>query len=525
MSAVSSWKRVPLRCAVALALGSFASMSANPATAFASAVDVGIGPPGAVATDARGNVYFSSPNLVLKLDSAGRLTRVAGNGTPGYSGDGGLAANALLNNMPFDSYPEEARDPIDFSALIGGLAVDTSGNLYISDAYNNRVRKISPGGIITTMAGSGGFYGFGGDPGDGGQATQAQISWPQGVAVDGTDTVYVASVYGMVRKITPDGLISSLTYPNCGPGYLGPGVCVPEGIALSSDGAVYVADGYCRVRKIGRDGTTITVAGDDTDPDGHGFAFTCGHTRDTGPATKAALAWPYGVAVDKNGNLVIADTSNHCIRTVDAAGNIATVAGTCGVPGFSGDGGIATNALLDKPYSVAADSSGNLFIADTFNQRIRRVAADGTITTVVGNGGAISLDLPVESIAIGPGFTGSWYDPAQSGHGLFVEVLSDNRLYAAWFAFDPAGTQQAWFSGVGTYSGNTATITDVQQPTGGRWIPNFDPNSIVRIPWGTLSFTFTDCNHGQVEFTSVAGYGTGSMTLARLTQPAGVTCP
>jgi hypothetical protein len=106
-----------------------------------------------------------------------------------------------------------------------------------------------------------------------------------------------------------------------------------------------------------------------------------------------------------------------------------------------------------------------------------------------------------------------------------LEVLSDQRLLALWFAFNPQGNQQAWFGGVGTYSGNIATITDVALPTGGRWIPNFDPNTIARNPWGTLTFTFSDCNHGKVDFTSVRGYGSGSMNLTRLTLPAGLTCP
>jgi len=126
---------------------------------------------------------------------------------------------------------------------------------------------------------------------------------------------------------------------------------------------------------------------------------------------------------------------------------------------------------------------------------------------------------------IGAGFTGAWYDPAQSGHGLFVEVLPDNRMFVGWFTFNPAGTEQAWFVGVGTYNGNAATITPVSLPTGGRWIPNFNPNQIINNFWGTLTFTFTDCNHGKVDFNSVLGYGTGSMNLTRLTQPAGLTCP
>jgi hypothetical protein len=140
--------------------------------------------------------------------------------------------------------------------------------------------------------------------------------------------------------------------------------------------------------------------------------------------------------------------------------------------------------------------------------------------------GSITVQAGPAAVNIGPGFTGAWYDPAQSGHGLFVEVLPNNAFLAWWFTFNPAGTQQSWFGGVGTYSGNTATITQVTQTTGGRWIPNFDPSKLVQIPWGTLTFTFTDCNNGRVDFNSpVAGYGIGSMTLSRLTLPAGLTCP
>lgn len=126
---------------------------------------------------------------------------------------------------------------------------------------------------------------------------------------------------------------------------------------------------------------------------------------------------------------------------------------------------------------------------------------------------------------IGPGFTGAWFDPYQSGHGLFIEILPDNRVQAAWFAFNPSGTEQAWFLGVGTYTGNTATLTSVVQPTGGRWIPNFDPTQIVANSWGALTLTFDSCDHGKVEFTSTQGYGAGSMNLTRLTRPTGLACP
>jgi hypothetical protein len=134
--------------------------------------------------------------------------------------------------------------------------------------------------------------------------------------------------------------------------------------------------------------------------------------------------------------------------------------------------------------------------------------------------------LPAGSpiFAISPGITGAWFDPAQNGHGIFVEVLPNARFLAWWFTFDP-GAHQAWFGGVGTYGGNVATITAADMPTGARWIPNFDPAEIAHHSWGTLTLTFTDCNHGRVDFSSGLGFGAGSMNLTRLTQPAGLACP
>ncbi len=133
-------------------------------------------------------------------------------------------------------------------------------------------------------------------------------------------------------------------------------------------------------------------------------------------------------------------------------------------------------------------------------------------------------DFPPGSVL--PAMTGAWFDPAQSGHGILIEVLPGAQVLAWWFAFNQAGTQQAWFGGLGTYMGSTATIAGVDQPTGGRFIPNFDASKIVHTPWGSLKLTFTDCDHGKVDFASTAaGYGSGSMNLTRLTRPAGVVCP
>jgi len=193
------------------------------------------------------------------------------------------------------------------------------------------------------------------------------------------------------------------------------------------------------------------------------------------------------------------------------------------------------NSGVITKSSERYDASGAVWLAaDDLNAawaaRTATLLSNGKVPVVGGYGaGGIlnSAELygPVPPGTIVPGFTGSWFDPAQNGHGLLVEVLANSQFLAAWFTFNPAGTQQSWFVGVGSYSGNTATISQVLQPTGGRWIPNFDSSHIVNNAWGTLTFTFTDCNHGKVDFASTLGYGSGSMNLTRLTQPAGLSCP
>jgi plastocyanin len=142
----------------------------------------------------------------------------------------------------------------------------------------------------------------------------------------------------------------------------------------------------------------------------------------------------------------------------------------------------------------------------------------GTIT-VQAAGGTGTGNLPITA-----GFTGAWYDPLQSGHGLLMEVLPGNQLVAYWYTFTPDG-QQTWFGGAGPITNDTAVVS-VYQGTGGRWIPNFDPTKFALQPWGTLTITFSDCNHGRVDFVStVPGYGSNHMDLTRITQPAGTSCP
>lgn len=141
----------------------------------------------------------------------------------------------------------------------------------------------------------------------------------------------------------------------------------------------------------------------------------------------------------------------------------------------------------------------------------------GVIRVVPGSG-------PSTPVPITAGFTGAWYDPNQAGHGIFIEVLSETQLLAWWFTFAPSG-QQVWFGNLGAIENDTATVRALSAQ-GGRWIPNFDPGNVTQPEWGTLTFQFTDCNHGHVDFSNtIAGYGSGRMDLTRLTQPAGLSCP
>jgi sugar lactone lactonase YvrE len=278
----------------------------------------------------------------------------------GFAGDGGPATAARLNMS------------------LGGVALDSSGNLYIADSLNERIRKVSPVGTISTYAGSGGF----GFSGDGGPATAAQLSLPHGVAVDSAGNLYIAdSNNHRIRKVTPGGTIS--TYAGTGTeGFSGDGgpataahLDRPDGVAVDSAGNLYIADsGNSRIRKVTPGGTISTYVGNG----GYGEGFL----GDGGPATAAHIR-PRGVALDSAGNLYITDFAR--IRKVTPGGTISTYAGT-DTPGFAGDGGPATAAQLSFPQGVALDSAGNLYIADSNNNRIRKVTPGGTISTYAGTG-------------------------------------------------------------------------------------------------------------------------------------------
>jgi uncharacterized protein (TIGR03437 family) len=340
---------------------------------------------GSIAIQAPGATPSSSTvNVTLAVTAASGqgaiITTVAGNGTQTFSGDGGPATSASL--IPF------------------GVTVDASGNLFIADTGNNRIRKVSASGVITTVAGSGPFaYGGGSFSGDGGPAIAASLNNPSGVAVDVSGNLFIAdtgnnrirkvSASGIITTVAGDGSFCILNSPGDGGPATAASVC-PSGVAVDAFGNIFIADTTNnRIRKVPASGIITTVAG------GGSSSFS----GDGGLATSASLSAPTGVAVDASGNLFIADSDNNRIRKVSAGGIITTVAGSGSVDvfsgssgsfshsgGFAGDGGTATSALLSTPMGVAVDASGNFFIADSDNNRIRKVSAGGIITTVAGSG-------------------------------------------------------------------------------------------------------------------------------------------
>jgi sugar lactone lactonase YvrE len=348
--------------------------------------------PATVALDGAGNVYVAAFNSgrVFRVASNGNVTVVAGIGEPGgVRGDGGPAVSASL-------------------AEPGGIAVDSSGDVFIADRTFCRIRKVAAStGIISTVAGTDNcFY-----SGDGGPATSASLNYPSGVALDSSGNIFIADTNNcLIREISAStGVISTVagTLPDltgalhCG--YSGDGglatgakLGFPNGVAVDGSGNIIFADTTnCAIRKISASTAIIsTVAG----------TASCGYSGDGGAATSAQLSQTFGVALDRSGNVFIADTANCLIRKVtSSSGHISTVAGDFGLGcGYSGDETSATSAQLNQPYGVAVDGSGDIFVADYDNSVIRKVSAStGNIATFAG----VSVPNPYDSGQL-VGFTG-----------------------------------------------------------------------------------------------------------------------
>ena len=318
------------------------------------ATNAGIDGPYDVALDGKGNFYITDGyhNRIRKVDTAGIITTIAGNDTEGYNGDG-IAATAAQLNRPI------------------GLVIDRHGNIYFSDAFNNRVRRIDTFGIITTVAGNGNtIYN-----GDNIAADSAAIWDPRFLALDDTGNLYIAEYEGhRIRKVSPLGIVTSVAGTGVA-GYTGDGglatdaqINMPYGIVLDGSNIIFSDASENVVRRVDTSGNITTIAG----------KYGATALGDGGPADSAMLNGPIGVKLDVFGNLYIADGHHNRIRRVDRnSPSITTIAGN-GTLGFSGDNGPATNAEFRLPAGLAIDASGNIYIADFGNQRIRFIK-DGAV--------------------------------------------------------------------------------------------------------------------------------------------------
>lgn len=349
---------------------------------------------GDVAVDGWGNVYVADcgNHRIRMVNTDGIVTTVAGNGVAGFSGDGGLAAESSLC------------DPC-------GLDVVYWGTLYIADSGNNRIRMVDSSGVIWTVAGTGdaGFWG------DGGPATSAELWYPVDVSKRGS--LFIADLGNLrVRRVDQGGIITTVA----GNGLLSPSfkevseqgprgmLLYPSAVAVDDSGTIFVTDtGHHQVKKLDAAGWSVVVG-----------TGEWGFGGDGGPATSALLSTPYGLVIAGDGSLLFSDFDNHCIRRVGPDGIITTIAGM-GTPGFSGDGGPALRCQLYYPSALTVNSSGDVYVADSGNHRVRVIDTNGIITTVAGNG------IPEFAGDGGPATEASLHDPC----GLSIDGAG--RVYIA----------------------------------------------------------------------------------------------
>ena len=405
----------------------------------------------------------------------GIITTIAGNGTQGYAGDGGSALNANMN--------------LPFAAVLAG------GNLYIADQVNCVVRVVNSSGTISTFAGTA-VCGY---SGDGGKATSAQLSKVEGIAVDSAGNVYIGDTgNNLVREVSTSGIITTFAgtpgtsgYGGDGGGATGAFLSLPAGLAFDKAGNLYIADtGNNVIRKVApstgtTSGTITTYAGS--------FANGKTYLGDGGPASKAGMYAPVAVAIDASGNLYIADTNNNVVRKVSTNLIISTVAGN-GNPGFSGDGGNPAFAKLSHPNGVTVDSSGNVYIADTLNSRIRLVSPNNTtINTVIGTGQAAYYGDG------GPGLQAAVNFPAGltfDGSGNLIIADTDNSVIRTFVPGGSSGSKPVISAGgviTASQFGEFSTIAP------GAWIEIYGSN---------LANTTTDWSnafHGINAPTSLGG--------------------
>lgn len=379
--------------------------------------------PRAVATDNDGNLYIADMrNHVIRKVSNGVVNTVAGNGTAGTAGAGGPATAAQL-------------------AQPTGMTIDNDGNIYIADYNASVIKKVTTSGIMTIFAGNG-TEGF---SGDGGPASQAKLYRPTAVASDKDGNLYISDASNkVIRKVTKSGVISTIAGVPGRAGYAGDGgpatkalLTQPAGIAVDYSGNVYIADpSNSVIRKVNASGIITTFAG----------TGVAGYSGDNGPAIKAQfqIGSPQGLAVDPAGNVYASDYQNHAIRKINTKGIITTIAGN-GAPDYAGDGGPAILAKIWYPIGIATDIAGNVFITDSYNNTIREIVSSCTAPTP-------SFDAqPISKSAC-------------KGGNVTFTVTANNADNYQWQQFQPATgewlelTDGASFSGVTT---NTLTVNGI----------------------------------------------------------------
>ncbi len=364
--------------------GTAGTVGSTDATGAAASFNVSFG----VAADSTGNVYVADEdnNTIRKITPAGEVSTLAG--TAGASGSIDATGAAARFNFP------------------RGVATDNAGNIYVADAGNHTIRKITPAGDVSTLAGTAGVTGSAD-----GTGAAARFNFPFGVAIDSVGNVYVADTNNhTIRKITPAGDVTTLAGSagirgSTDAAGTAARFSFPLGVATDSAGNVYVADvGNDTIRKITPAGVVGTLAGS---PGTTGSA--------DGIDAAASFNHPSSVATDNAGNVYVADTFNHTIRKITPAGDVSTLAGTAGVTGSADGTGAA--ARFNFPRGVATDSAGNVYVADTNNSTIRKITPTGVVTTVVGVAGQ-AIFVPGAL----PGLLAFPQGVAVSGSSLYVTL-------------------------------------------------------------------------------------------------------
>lgn len=389
-----------------------------------------------LATDASGNVYIGDQlnRRLRKVSPSGIITTACGTGVAGFSGDGGPAAAATLGN-------------------IRSVATDAAGNTYlaIDGFYGERIRKISPSGIITTIAGTG----TSGYSGDGGPATAAALHTPGGMAVDASGNIYFADIHNYrIRRISTAGVISTVA-GNGAPGFSGDGgpatvasLFVVNDICLGPSGDIYFTDASDRIRRVSTSGIITTIAG----------SGTGGYSGDGGPATGANITVSTGICADAAGNIFFTDGS-HRVRRISTSGIISTVAGT-GTSGFSGDGCAATAAQVNGPWSIAVSSTGAVYFGDNNNHRVRSIMAGsvptftrGSMQTVeVCNTAATVMDTLLKVTDGDNGQSVSWAPLTLPAHGTLAATYTAVTTGGTISPLGTTYTPGAGYIGADTFS-------------------------------------------------------------------------